>query len=117
MAKKRSWDGKIGHQYIDRGPEVLVSVGVDSLTYVEFVKKTEKVNFPAVRNLDKAIQTFKPKSVREVARRIDLFKLKAAGNIGDTAVMVWCWIMDIHGVDANRWLGKGVNKRGKKRKR
>lgn len=113
MAK--SWERNIGHRYIDRGPDVLIQIGRDSLTYTEFAKRTEKYNFPAVRNLEIALAKFKPKSVKDVAHRTDQFQLMDKGNIGDTAIMVWCHIMEMHGIDVNKWLGKGVRSKRKKR--
>ncbi len=116
MAHKQ-WETNIGRRYIDHGPDVLIQIGKDSLTYTEFAQTAEKYNFPAVRNLEMALAKFKPKpkSVKDAAKRTDQFQLMAKGNIGDTAIMVWCHIMEMHGVNVNQWLGKGV--RGKRNMR
>lgn len=111
----RKWEKRIGKNYIDRLPEVVITVGRDHFTRKDLVIEADSANFFAARNLDKALQHFEPKSVKEVAKRVDLFMLIDRGNIGDTAIMVWCRILKASGGNPDEWLDQDFT--GKKRKR
>ena len=117
MAHK-TWKDRIGKNYVDRLPETIVQVGKDQFTRRDLVVKAETANFFAAANLDIVLQRFKPKGVRELARRIDLHHLMEYEGIGDTAVMVWCSILDSRGVNVDAWLQQDfTTRRSKKSKR
>ena len=116
----RAWEDRIGHKFVDRLPETVVQVGKDSFTRRDLVLEADSANFQAAANLDTALQTYHPKSVREVAGRVDQFMLRERDNIGDTAIMVWCRILDSKGVKVEKWLDQDFtekNRRLAKRRR
>jgi hypothetical protein len=113
----KAWKSKIGKNYVDRLPETVVQVGKDRFTRRDLVIKAGTANFFAAANLDRVLDVFKPKSVRELARRIDIHMLLKYEGIGDTAIMVWCSILDTKGVNVVAWLGQDFTERNKKKKK
>lgn len=114
---QKAWKNKIGKKYVDRLPETVVQVGRDQFTRHDLVVKAKTANFFAAASLDRVLNSFKPKSVRELARRIDLHMLLEYEGIGDTAIMVWCSILDAKGVSVNSWLGQDFTDKNKKKKK
>ena len=110
------WLGRIGKKYVDRLPETIIQVGSDQFTREELVVKAKSGNFYAAANLDSAINCFHPKSVREVARRVDQFMLRKYKGVGDTAIFVWCRIQKAKGVDVDAWLDKDLTELNRKKK-
>ncbi len=98
------WQAGIGHNYVDRLDEVAISVGSDHFTRRRLVEVAGVANFMAAETLSRSLERFRPKSVRELAKRMDLFMLTEIDGIGDTAVFVWCSLLEAKGVNVNTWL-------------
>ncbi len=114
---KRAWRDRIGQKFVDRLPETVVKVGSDEFTRRDLVIDVESANFQAAAALDEAIQHFHPKGVVEVSKRVDQHMLRARGYIGDTAIFVWCGILEAKGVNVDRWLDQDFTERNKERRR
>ncbi len=118
----RHWkQDRIGQKFVDRLDEVAITIGSDSFTRQDLVEKkkgvTPTANFIAAAILgEKLKKHFKPKNVKDLSGRIDLFMLREIDGIGDTAVMVWCCLLEKKGLSVDRWLDQDFTEVNERRR-
>ncbi len=102
---KRVWKDEIGQNFVDRLDDIVIEIGGDAFSRRELVKIANVANFIAAQTLGEVLKRkWKPKNVASLAKDIDIHMLLAQDRIGDTAVMVWCSILEASGIDVNAWL-------------
>lgn len=93
-----------GKSLLDRRHEVVLKIGKDEFDRLFLAKKIGCTNPVSAVKLNRILRQFKPKSVRELARRIDVYDLRRVSGVGETTVFVWMQILEHVGVDPLAWL-------------
>lgn len=106
MARTKDWKYKNGRGYVHRLDEVALVIGKDSFTRRELVAIVGVGNFTAAENLTQALKDFKPKSVLELADRIDNKTLRGLDGVGDAAQFVWGMLLIHNGIHPLKWSRK-----------
>lgn len=102
-----NWIGLTSSSYQKRPDEPVLRVGKDVITFREFNNEFPFPHLTAARRLNREIQKFKPKSVRELAARLSPDELLLrCHTVGEITMMMWMFLLERSGLNPDRWYDR-----------
>ncbi|MBI3952514.1 MAG: hypothetical protein HY336_00995 [Candidatus Doudnabacteria bacterium] len=104
----RKWERKVGKAFLDRLDEVILEIGKDTFTRRQLIDDLHCGNMSAAANLDWVLKRFEPRSIKELAARVDIEDLFSIKGVGEATVYVWMCAVEHAGRNPEEWLDREV---------
>ena len=124
-ARKQELEEKAGSGLVRRREQVILEIGEYTFTRREFVEELQCEFSKAAQILNRVLQGFRVRSIRELIRRLPVDDFVEIKNVGNTTVVVFMIVMEYAGIDSFAWYNSHVKistrlaktKRRKKRRK